>query len=67
MQLYTFYREQVLSEYQNLHKNILEVKLDEELVYAKIIAHEPRSSLGNNILQKYEAITREFQNQNKQF
>lgn len=64
--LYTFYLEVVLEELKNAHKSQLSLKLQEELlVYKANTIYDERSKRAQIILNKYEVLTREYQNQNK--
>ncbi len=64
--MYTFYLEVVLEELKNAHKSQLSLKLQEELlVYKANTIYDERSKRAQIILNKYEVLTREYQNQNK--
>lgn len=65
-ELYKFYLEEVLEELKNAHKQQVQLKLqDELLIYKANNVYDEQQRRAQVILNKYEVLTREYQNQNK--
>ena len=66
-ELYKFYTEVVLEELKSAYKQIINMKLNEELNDFKISVFEQEMKKAQIIMNKYEVLTREYQSQNKTF
>ena len=64
--MYKLYTENVLEEIRSVFRQQLSLKLQEELMQYKVAnVYEEQIHKAKLILNKYEVLTREYQNQNK--
>ena len=64
--MFKYYEEEVFEELKEVHKQIVAKKIMEELMSFKTESiYEDHLRKANEILNKYEILTREYQSQNK--
>ena len=65
-ELNKYYQEVVFEELKNVHKAAVAVRIQEEIIgFKSETIYEDHLRRANLILNKYEILTREYQNQNK--
>jgi flagellar biosynthesis regulator FlbT len=65
-EMFKYYEEEVFEELKEVHKQIVAKKIMEELMSFKTESiYEDHLRKANEILNKYEILTREYQSQNK--
>ena len=60
-----FYEEEVLIEFKKAHTNLIQEKINSLKLDDRIQAYQEKFKVAGLILQKFELLTREYQNQNK--
>lgn len=66
-QLYKFYQEVVVEELRSVHKKLSDLKMQEELNDYKSEVYDQQKQKAQLVMNKYQVVAKETQNQYKQF